>query len=306
MKKILRIGVVGLGNMGRHHVKHLADMPGVLLVGVCDQNLDSVTHFSGLYSCAGYTHVTDLISEQTPDALVIITPTTFHYSIAQEALAAGCHVFVEKPITTSLAQADTLIAIAERRQLVFAVGHIERFNPSVLAAQSLIQTGKLGALIALETYRVSPMPSQIKDDDVLMDLGIHDIDLCNAFMADTPTLLTCHKFSKQLTDRADIAQILLHYTKGFATIHVSWLSPLRRRGFRLTCENGYLEADTITHTLTYWTADHPTPHVHPVAPHDALYAELLDFVTAIKQNTLPKNTGHSARSALSLVLTAIG
>jgi UDP-N-acetylglucosamine 3-dehydrogenase len=298
---VLKVAVIGLGNMGRHHVKQWASLPGVELVAVCDLNQDAVDRFSSEYHCAGFTEVSTMIAQAKPDAVSIISPTQAHFSLAKQALEAGVHVLVEKPITATVEEADQLIESAKRHQRFLTVGHIERFNPVVHAALSVIHSGKLGDIVSVVATRVSPMPAQIKGDNVVMDLAVHDIDLCNVLMDQAPLSIAGKADQVMLQDRSDHAQLFLTYPKGSAMIQVSWISPTRRRGFWVTGSAGVLEADTFKGTLTLWGSDGESTPIQ-IQPGDALALELAHFRDAIVSNTRPWVTPEAARDVLKMAL----
>lgn len=298
----LRVAVVGLGNMGRHHVRHYSQLNGVKLVGVCDIRPEVAMDFARQYTCSGYTDMATLIQEQQPDAISIIAPTSLHFELAKQALQAGCHVLLEKPISATLAEADALVALAGVLNLVFTVGHIERFNPTILALNSLLATGKLGEVMMINAHRASPLPPQIKDANVLLDLAVHDIDLCNALAGSAPTIVAGKSFRAQLTDRDDSAHIFLTYPNASASININWVCPTRIRRVEVTGTQGYAFADTLHHTITYWSTGNSDPQTLPVTQTDALQQELTHFIDCVRFGNSPLVSGQAARDALAVAI----
>jgi predicted dehydrogenase len=167
----LRVGVVGLGQWGRHHARIYASLPDVELTGVVDRNRTELRGFVNRYRTSGYTDHRDLIGKV--DAVSIAVPTALHHAVARDFLHAGVHVLVEKPITTTVEEAEELVTLAERAEITLLVGHVERFKPAV---RRLIELGKNPLFI--QTRRVRPFDrTRVMDVGVVMDLMIHDIDI---------------------------------------------------------------------------------------------------------------------------------
>ena len=300
----LRVAVIGLGNMGRHHVRHFSTLPGVRLVGVCDARPEVAQDFARQYTCTGYTDASQLILEQQPDAVSIIAPTHYHFELAKLALQSGCHVLVEKPISATLAEADALVAMASVLNLTFTVGHIERFNPTITALHTLITSGDLGTVLMVNAHRASPLPQQIRDANVLLDLAVHDIDLCNFLIGSVPTQVTGKSFRVHLPDRDDGAHLFLAYPQASASVNVNWFCPTRVRRVEITGSLGYAFADTLHQKLTYWIDGQPDPIVAPIPEGDALLSELTHFVDCIRFGHPPLVSGQAARDALAIAIGA--
>lgn len=167
----VRLGVVGLGQWGRHHARIYAGLPDVELTGVVDINRAELKGFVSRYRTKGYSDYRELLGKV--DAVSIAAPTALHHAIARDFLAAGVHVLVEKPITTTVAEAEELVALADRRDRVLLVGHVERFKPAVRRLMELSR-----APLFIQARRVRPYDdSRIMDVGVVMDLMIHDLDI---------------------------------------------------------------------------------------------------------------------------------
>lgn len=167
----VRLGVVGLGQWGRHHARIYAGLPDVELTGVVDINRAELKGFVSRYHTKGYSDYRELLGKV--DAVSIAAPTALHHAIARDFLAAGVHVLVEKPITTTVAEAEELVALADRRDRVLLVGHVERFKPAVRRLMELSR-----APLFIQARRVRPYDdSRIMDVGVVMDLMIHDLDI---------------------------------------------------------------------------------------------------------------------------------
>lgn len=171
MARRIRLGVVGLGQWGRNHARVYAGFPDVELAGVVDINRSELKGFTHRYRTAGFTNYRELIGKV--DAVSIAAPTVLHHEIAREFLTAGVHVLVEKPITTTVEEAEELVAMAEQRDMVLLVGHVERFKPAVRRMMELARQP-----LFIQTRRVRPYDrTRVMDIGVVMDLMIHDIDI---------------------------------------------------------------------------------------------------------------------------------
>jgi predicted dehydrogenase len=167
----VRVGVVGLGQWGRHHARIYAGFPDVELAGVVDLNKAELRAVVNRYRTTGFTDYRDLLGKV--DAVSIVVPTVLHHEVARVFLNAGVHVLVEKPMTATVAEAEELVALAERRDLVLAVGHVERFKPAVRRLMELARDP-----LFIQARRVRPFDrSRVMDVGVVMDLMIHDIDI---------------------------------------------------------------------------------------------------------------------------------
>ncbi|HET6946407.1 MAG TPA: Gfo/Idh/MocA family oxidoreductase [bacterium] len=171
MARRVRVGVVGLGQWGRHHARIYAGLPEAELVGVADLNKGELRGFVNRYRTAGFTDYRDLLGKV--DAVSIAAPTALHHEIARAFLTAGVHVLVEKPMTTTVGEAEELVALAERRDLVLVVGHVERFKPAVRRLMEMTRDP-----LFIQARRVRPYDrTRVMDVGVVMDLMIHDIDI---------------------------------------------------------------------------------------------------------------------------------
>jgi predicted dehydrogenase len=166
----LRAGVVGVGQMGRYHVGVLAELPQVELVGIVDVDPRKIQELAETYNTTGLTDYHDLLGEV--DVVSIAVPTAIHYEVARQFLEAGVHVLIEKPIAPTLAEAEELFELAELRGAMLHVGHVERFNGAVQELKNIVRDP-----ILIECRRMGPFQSRVKDDGVVLDLMIHDLDI---------------------------------------------------------------------------------------------------------------------------------
>lgn len=246
---MLRAGLLGLGQMGRHHARVLREVDGIDLVGVADPNGDP-------HGVAGGLEVLTSIASLTAldlDMVVVAIPTAFHEEAALELAEAGIHTLVEKPIAHTVESGMRMVKAFEDRGLVGAVGHIERFNPAMQEARRRIAQGELGEIYQIVTRRQGPFPSRIADVGVAKDLGSHDIDL-TAWVAQSEYAQVYGQTSwKSGRAHEDMMLATGRLKNGVMVSHiVNWLSPMKERIAVVTGETGTFVADTSTGDLTLY------------------------------------------------------
>lgn len=245
----VRAGVVGLGMMGRHHVRVLRAHPDVELVGVCDPLGDPHGVADGLHTCAS---VEDLVAMGV-DAVVVATPTDDHLPVGLQLAAAGVHALIEKPLAADVGAGRLLLEAFEQAGLIAAVGHIERFNPAVRSLKARLGAGELGDLYQVSTSRQGPFPDRVRDVGVIKDLATHDIDL-TAYAAGVPYSTVSARIAYRAgRSHEDLVAAVGLLEDGTVTNHlVNWLTPMKERRIVVTGARGCFVADTITADLTFY------------------------------------------------------
>ena len=195
----LKAAVVGTGHLGRHHVRILSQRPDIDFLGAYDTNAEQLAAITAEH---GVEALPSIESVRDADLVVVATPTVAHREVAGDLLAAGCHVMVEKPITTTVAEAEELIALADANDRVLAVGHVEFHNPAGQAALDLA-----GGVRYMETQRLSPFTARSIDVDVILDLMIHDLQITLAVAGEEPSDIRAVGVNV-LTDNGDLHQLL--------------------------------------------------------------------------------------------------
>lgn len=246
---MLRAGLVGLGVMGRHHMRLLSQVEGVEFVGVHDPAL------AGQDSVNGHKvhHALEDLIAAGLDYCVVAAPTAFHLDLGLSLAAAGIHSLIEKPVAPSHLEATRLVDAFDKAGLVGGVGHIERFNPALRAMRQKLEDGLLGEIYQISTRRQGPFPARIADVGVVKDLATHDIDL-TAWVAQSPykdvAARTTHKSGRAHEDMVVAVGTL---ENGTIVNHiVNWLSPFKERNTTVIGDKGSLVADTLTADLTYY------------------------------------------------------
>lgn len=245
----LRVGLIGLGMMGRHHARVIREIEGIDLVAVADATGDphSVARSLPLLS-----DVHQLI-QMSIDMAVVAVPTGMHEDVCLALAEAGVHTLVEKPIASSIAQGKRLVDAYESRNLIGAVGHIERFNPALQSLRTRIEAGDLGDVYQIATRRQGPFPSRIADVGVVKDLGTHDIDLTAWLAQSEYEYIFARTTMRSGRSHEDMVAATGHLGNGIITNHlVSWLSPMKERRTVVSGEKGAFVADTLSMDLTFF------------------------------------------------------
>ena len=300
----LRVGVIGSGYLGQFHAEKYARMDAVKLVAVVDIDSNRADEIAQRCNTKALTDFRDLIG--SVDAVSIVTPTPLHYEIGMAMLEAGIHVLVEKPMTTSLQEAHALIGLAESKNLVLQVGHLERFNPAVLAVQDIITKPMF-----IESHRLSLYNSRSTDVSVVLDLMIHDIDIILNFVA--AEVKSIHASGAAVvSDHCDIANARIEFETGcVANITASRISMKNQRKIRLFQKMGYISVDFAKREIVHiqqtdLSNDAPIPGMEInqscFPDGDALDEELRSFAQAVSACHEPVVTGHMGSQALAVAL----
>lgn len=251
MSEQLRVGVIGAGNMGRNHIRNYSEMPEVDLVAIADQ-ADRGKVLARDHQAKYYPEYIDMLSDAQPKAVSIAAPTYLHYEIACETLDRGIHTLIEKPITNDVTEASELIDLAQQREVVLTVGHVERYNPVVQELKKIINRGELGEISSIISQRLGGFPEIEPETDVVIDLAIHDIDIISYLMGAEPEILAAHGTKTFHSTETDSAEILLRYGRASGFIQANWVSPVKIRQLSISGSKGYITANYITQEISYF------------------------------------------------------
>lgn len=245
---MLRVGLVGLGMMGRHHARILRSLPDIELVAVADANGDAHGAANGIPLAES---LDDLLSLDL-DYCVVAVPTAFHEQFGLQLAAAGVHSLIEKPLALDVPASLRLAEGFEAAGLIGAVGHVERYNPALQAMRARLEAGELGSIYQVVTRRQGPFPNRITDVGVVSDLATHDIDL-TAWVTGQPfRSVSARTAYKSGREHEDLVAVVGQLSDGTVTSHlVNWLSPMKERVTIVTGERGCFVADTLTADLTF-------------------------------------------------------
>ena len=304
MKK-LRVGVVGVGYLGRFHAEKYARMDDVELIGVVDINKSQAEEVAGRFNTKAYPNHQYLFGKV--DAVSIVVPTPAHFSVAKDFLENNIDVLIEKPMSETTEEADDLIRFSKSRGLIIQVGHLERFNPAVVALQDIIKKPMF-----IESHRLSIYKDRCTDVSVVLDLMIHDIDIILNFVRSE--IVGIHAAGVPvISGHVDIANARLEFKSGcIANVTASRISTKNERKIRLFQKNAYISVDFANQGITVIQQNDnieggliPGMEIKQLsfAKGDALEDELKSFVKAVKRREAPEVTGQMGRDALKIALS---
>jgi predicted dehydrogenase len=320
---MLRVAVIGTGSIGRNHVRVLADIPDVKLVGVADPNQEAAVAAAARYGVPAYATHSELFEKVRPEAVVVAVPTALHHDIVIDSVNRGLHVLVEKPIASTVDEAKRMIDAADRAGVVLAVGHIERFNPAVIELKRRMDAGELGRVFMLHSRRQSPFPQRIQDVGVASDLAIHELDMMLYLTGSTVAHLKAET-SQVLPhpSREDIVFALLRFENGIlGVLDVNWVTPSSVRELTITGERGMFVVNYLSQELFF--------HENPAAPRqentaiwdfsvvagnmtrfqiprrEPLRGELESFLTSARTGRRPLVDGRDGLRAIDLALRIV-
>ena len=300
MAGAIRVAVIGVGHLGKHHARLLADVEGARLVAVVDTQADRAAAAAEGTGARALTDFRELIDGV--DAVTIAVPTEIHRDVAMPFLERGTAVLVEKPITRTVAEAGELIAAAQASGATLAAGHTERHNPAVGTVMPFVTTPRF-----IEVHRLGVFTDRSLDIDVVFDLMIHDLDIILAMVKGEVTAIEAVGVPV-LTEKFDIANARLRFTTGcIANVTASRISKERVRKFRLFQPDAYVSIDYAEQEVEGYRLvrrDGERPRIQggklPVTREEPLKRELQDFIDAARGNRRPLVTGEDGMRALKL------
>ena len=295
-KQKIKIGVIGIGHLGRHHARILAEMDGPELVGISDINEEAGKEMSEKYNVPFFKDYKEL--EGKVDAVTVVVPTFLHHQVARFFLERNVHTFIEKPITKTLEEANDLVKLAGEKQLTLQVGHVERFNAAILKLQSLVEAPRF-----IECQRMGPFSPRIQDVGVVQDLMIHDIDIVLSLVK-SPIKHIDAVGIPVLTENEDIANAHIVFENGcIANLTASRISEDRIRKLRIFELDKYCSLDYANQAITLRRKTDEEKiigeelEVHKAEP---LRLELEHFTQCINERKKPLVTIEDGKNALEV------
>ena len=302
--KRLRVGVVGVGYLGKFHAEKYASMDAVDLVGVADTNMSQAASIAGKYRTTAYATYQDLFGKV--DAVSIAVPTQSHFAVAMDFLKNDVDVLIEKPMTTTLEEADELIRFADSKGLIIQVGHLERFNPAVVALKDIVVKPMF-----IESHRLSIYNDRGTDVSVVLDLMIHDIDIILNFVRSEVSEIRAAGIPV-IAENVDIANARLEFQSGcVANVTASRISTKNERKIRLFQKDAYVSVDFTSREITVIRQNSkkddgliPGMEIKQLCftKGDALEDEIKSFVKSVVNRKVPQVTGQMGRDALKIAL----
>lgn len=317
-----RVGLAGLGTMGRNHLRNLVARDDVTLAAFADP-LPSAQQ-AALAQAPGAVAFADplaMLAEERLDALIVATPTSLHLPVTMAALERGVAVLVEKPLAGTVAEGLELVRAAETRGLLLQVGHIERFNPAVMELSRRLRGGALSRVYSVKTVRAGPLPERIRDVGVTIDIGTHDVDVICHLVGERPIRAYAELTQHVHTAHEDLLYGLLAFPGGaLGHLDLNWLTPEKQRRITVLGEEGMFEVDYLRQSLrftrgarelapTYLDGYAPTFAGEavelPVVPAEPLRRELDAFFEALRGGGPAAVSGAEGLWAVALANTLL-
>lgn len=310
MNEVLKVGVVGTGNMGRNHVRVLSTMAECQLVGCFDLNAAAAQEQADRYGIKSFESPEEIYD--AVDVVHVVVPSFLHKEYAVAAAQAGCHVLVEKPIALTVDDAQGIIDACKDAGVSLCVGHVERFNPAISTLMSIVEKEKM---ISIDFRRMSPFYGRVSDASVVQDLMIHDIDVLNAIAGDAVIERVVSHGAKVHTDKLDFAQALVTYDNGLvASLTASRVTESKIRKAEISAMNSYIDVDYLNRTVevsrkTNFSLDvgYPVQYKQEnivekvmVPISEPLRAEFEHFFTCINTGAEVATSGEMGKRALEL------
>jgi UDP-N-acetylglucosamine 3-dehydrogenase len=326
---MLRAAVIGVGAMGQHHARVYDQLPSTQLVGVADADAEASERIAHLHHTVACTDYRRLLDEARPEVVTVAVPTKFHHQVALDALEAGCHVLIEKPIAATEDQARELIACADALGHKLMVGHIVRFDPAVQALKARLETGELGRIFLVRCRRLGPFPARVRDVGVVIDLATHDLDLIRYITGQEVVRVYAETEQNIHSAYEDLLIGTVRLADGtIGVLDVNWLTPTKIRQLTVTGERGMFQVDHITQDLCFyenaeansergtndedWSAISLLRGVsegrmirYPVRKYEPLRAELEKFVQAVVEDESVPVEGADGLMALRMAWALI-
>ncbi len=306
-----RTAVIGVGSLGQHHARNYAELSAEGIgefVGVCDSNSENARIIGEKNSCRYFTDWREMLDKVT--AVSIVTPTDTHCEIACAFLERGVHVLVEKPIALTLAETDKMIAAAQKTGVKLMVGHLERYNPAMVALRPHVTKP-----LYFEIHRVSPFPNRSLDVDVVLDVMIHDLDAIGWLVGENVAVSDIHAVGiNVISDKVDAANARIEFENGaVANITASRIGTEKIRKTRFYQTNSYVVLDYGTKFASVTSlnpeAAHPLLGIHinrlEINDIEPLRAEITAFLDCVINDKTPPINAHDGRRALSLALSVL-
>ena len=314
----IKVAVIGVGSMGRNHARVYWEMPSLDLVGVADSSEPAVTQIAKRYNTRAYTDYRCLLDEQQPDAVTIAVPTAYHLQISLDVIERGINLLIEKPIAFSIDEGNRIIQAAKTAGVKLMIGHIERFNPAVIALKQHLASGELGRVFQIDAHRQGPFPARISDVGVVIDLAVHDLDIMRYITGAEVTRVYAETERRIHSQYEDLLTGLIRLSdNSIGTLAINWLTPTKIRELYVTGECGMFRVDYLTQDLYFfenvvangqeWDNMRILRGVgegrmirHMIAKKEPLRAEQEAFLSSVQNNAEPPVTGSDGLRALEL------
>ena len=318
MPKLLRAAVIGAGNMGRNHARVYSEMEDVELVAVADPVAEALQRIGTRHHIRTYTDYRVMLEREPIDLISVVVPTEHHFDVARHTLQEHIPTLIEKPIAATVEEGASLVAMAKEIGVPLTVGHIERFNPAIIALKKQLDNGTLGKAYQIHVRRIGPFPAQIKDVGVVIDLATHDLDIMH-YLTDANVIRLHAEVGRRLhTAHEDLLSAVLRFDSDvIGVLDINWLTPTKVREISVIGSRGMFVANYLTQDLILYENDSAPQEgnwhelavlgvsegraIHyKINKREPLREELDAFVNAIRSGTEPPVRGADALLALAV------
>lgn len=318
----MKVAVIGVGTMGRHHARVYSELLEADLVAISDSDSIRADFTASKFGIRSYTDHRVMLEKEKPDAVSVVVPTALHETVAMDALNAGCNVLIEKPIAATLDEGARLIEKARAMKKQLMIGHVVRFDPALQALKQKLDAGELGRIYQIFCRRAGPFPTRIQDVGVVIDLAPHDVDIMRFLAGKDPTRVYSEIEQRIHTDHEDLLWATLRFPDGvIGGLEINWLTPTKIREVCVLGERGMFRADGLTQDLYFfensnanvqWATLQTIKGVsegsmtrYAIPRFEPLKAELQSFLKALQDEKPVPISGEDELAALKISLALV-
>ena len=319
----MKVAVIGVGTMGRHHARVYSELPEADLVAISDSDSIRADSTAAKFGIRAYTDHREMLEKEKPDAVSVVVPTALHEKVGMDALDAGCNVLIEKPIAATIEEGARLIQKAREVNKQLMIGHVVRFDPALQALKQKLDAGDLGRIYQIFCRRAGPFPARIQDVGVVIDLAPHDVDIMRFLTGKDPTRAYSEIERRIHTDHEDLLWATLRFPDGvIGGLEINWLTPTKIREVLALGERGMFRADALTQDLYFyenslvndvqWATLQTIKGVsegsmtrYAIPRFEPLKAELQSFLKALQDGKPVPITGEDGLAALKISLALV-
>ncbi len=248
----LKAAVIGAGIMGNNHARIYARLDRVNLVAVADIDAETAQRVAGTYKARAYTDYRQMLAAERPDVVSVVVPTRLHRQVALDVIEAGAHCLVEKPLAPNMQDGEAIIRAAEAKGVRLTVGHIERFNPAVIALKEHLAAGDIGRIFQVLARRVGPFPSRVEDVGVVFDLATHEVNIMEHLVGSEVESLYAETEQEIHAHHEDLLSGLLKFRNGtVGVLDINWLTPAKIRELYIIGARGMFVLNYLTQSLRF-------------------------------------------------------
>lgn len=317
----LKAGVIGIGSMGKNHARVYSELELTTLQAVSDIDKNLLNKFKDLYGVNTYENYNEMLSNEKLDLISIVVPNSLHKTVSLEVMAQNIPTLLEKPIASTVLEGNEIVDYAEKNNIKLMVGYLERFNPAIKELKKRLDKGELGKIYSIKVDRIGPSSTRKRDSGVLLNLGIHDLDIISFLINKEPIRANAEIIKGIYSNYTDLFHGLLRFQDNIvASLNVNWISPTKIRRLHVTGEKGMFIADYLTQDLYFYQNANHQEEIrsqdflevlkgvsegnmikYNIQRKEPLKLEIEHFVECIKNNKEPTINGREAMKSLKMV-----